>query len=1036
MKKINVVIVLSMLVVILIASLAQAPLQRSTQQKVLEQLSIRYQQQFEQKKVEADAWATANKSPLRKEFPDGSIIEIQEIYNGRPLYYKTDNLNAAKTISTDDVWQGEAAGLNLSGSGITLGEWDGGGVRLTHQEFGGRVTQRDSPAGTSSHSTHVAGTMVASGVVANAKGMAHQGNLDAYDWNSDESEMASAGAAGLLMSNHSYSYITGWYYNYFGDSRWAWFGDPAISETEDYGFGFYSDQSREWDLIAFNAPDYLIVKSAGNDRNDSGPSPGASHWVYDGGWVLSSTAREVDGGPDGYDCIPGGAGVSKNLMTLGAVNDIPGGYSQPSDVVMTSFSSWGPADDGRIKPDIVANGASLYSCDDDHNSDYTTKSGTSMSSPNATGSLALLQEHYKTTHNQEHMRSATLKGLVIHTADEAGSFTGPDYAYGWGLMNTWSAADLISLDEVEQNTIQELLLTQGGSYSLNFSSDGTEPAKVTICWTDPPGLASSPQLNPRTPTLINDLDLRVTRISDGTDFLPWVLDVNNPSAAATTADNIVDNVEQVYIESPVAGDYQVTVNHKGSLSGGEQNFSLIIGGGDQASTECLPPYIATFEAYGVTGDSVVIDIFIEDNPTPIDAFGFRFNFCSDKLLLGTIEKGDLSSHFSFFQGSETTPGSVLVGGFDPTVIPAHSSGTIARISLLVDQCEEGDSCALVISDLTDDLVDLNICEGIWRCIPQCWLGDPNMDEVITPGDALCCFQYYMSGGSVPPECDTPCLVYSCDSNCDGVTTPGDALIVFMAYLSGTEPPLECPGLFGLKKTGSAEGVSVSIQETDDSPENQISFYVNVENAEGINCFGLDLGFPDDKLELIDVTVADLTAQWQVFEGKENLAGVIRIGGFNPEAGGSTENGNLAKVTFRIREEAAGSGDLWIYNTIDDLNEAISETFQINFDQPDSPKSTDREKAASYELEQNYPNPFNMNTEISYQTAESGSVQLIIYNLTGQKIRTLVSETQQAGHHIVRWDGKDDFGNEVSSGVYMYKLSTRDSHKIRKLVILK
>ena len=73
---------------------------------------------------------------------------------------------------------------------MTVGEWDGGAVLATHQELSGRVTQQDGETTASYHATHVAGTIIASGVDPNAKGMAYAADLDAYNWTDDESEMA------------------------------------------------------------------------------------------------------------------------------------------------------------------------------------------------------------------------------------------------------------------------------------------------------------------------------------------------------------------------------------------------------------------------------------------------------------------------------------------------------------------------------------------------------------------------------------------------------------------------------------------------------------------------------------------------------------------------------------------------------------------------------------------------------------------------------------------------------------------------------
>ncbi len=150
-----------------------------------------------------------------------------------------------------------------------------------------------------------------------------------------------------------------------------------------YYFGFYSQVSRDYDKIAYNAPYYLIVKSTGNERDETGPYPGQQYWIYNGtDWVLSSTRRDSDGD---YDCVAHAA-VAKNILSVGAVYDLREGYSSPSNVSMSSFSSWGPTDDGRIKPDIVANGTALYSSISGHNASYGSMSGTSMSAPRATGS--------------------------------------------------------------------------------------------------------------------------------------------------------------------------------------------------------------------------------------------------------------------------------------------------------------------------------------------------------------------------------------------------------------------------------------------------------------------------------------------------------------------------------------------------------------------------------------------------------------------------------------------------------------------------
>ncbi|MBI1825911.1 MAG: S8 family serine peptidase [Planctomycetes bacterium] len=532
----------------------------------------------------ADQIAQQKNWLIRADKTDHGAVELQKIVNGIPLYYETSNLNAAISVSTNKVWSGGVAGLALDGTGVTLGIWDGSSVRRTHQDLNGRVTLGDAQSAFIDHSTHVACTMIGTGLspagsfpAGQSKGMSFRGRLTSFDFNNDESEMRAAAAAGLLASNHSYGLITGWSFGNYGPggNGWYWFGDSTISQTEDYFFGFYSFQSQAWDKVAFDHPNYLIVAAAGNDRNE-GPSPGATHFVFvNGSWVSSNTARSRDGN-SGYDCMSHGS-ISKNVLSVGAVNDVIGGYSGPGSVSMSSFSSWGPADDSRIKPDIVGNGVDLFSCFSGSNTAYGDLSGTSMATPNVSGSLGLLIQHYRATHGGDDMRAATLKGLVIHTADECGSTTGPDYVYGWGLLNTATAAGVITQDSTEPGTIQELAEGQGVTLLQDWTYTGSGPIKATISWTDPAGTPPNPAVDPPTKMLVNDLDLRL--IGPGSvEYQPWRLSATTPTAAATGGDNDADNVEVVSIASPPAGQYTVKITHKGTLTNGYQRFSLILTG--------------------------------------------------------------------------------------------------------------------------------------------------------------------------------------------------------------------------------------------------------------------------------------------------------------------------------------------------------------------------------------------------------------------------------------------------------------------------
>jgi PKD repeat protein len=547
---------------------------KATNVQFLNQYALELNQEYERRKKEAHEMAEKMGWPTRVETEDYimELVELDEL--GAPVYYHSENRRAAETVSTTLVWTGGGHSLEYDGQDMIVGEWDGGAVRVTHREFQDRAIQRDGATSLSDHATHVGGTLIGAGIDPEAKGMAHQATLWAHDWTNDAGEMAARAAEGLLISNHSYGTIAGWRNN-TAQNRWEWYGNTAISEVEDWAWGFYRDRSVTWDNIARNAPYYLIVKSAGNDR---GRFWGGTHFVrnQNNQWVESNASRNADGGEDGHDCLSNQSNA-KNILTVGAVNRIIGGYQNPNQVVMSSFSGWGPTDDGRIKPDVVANGVGLFSAADNSNSAYSTKSGTSMSAPSASGSMLLMQQAYEDI-NEEFMLSATLKALTIHTADEAGQHDGPDYVFGWGLINTKKAVDAI-LNTDGRHRIQELSLSEAGLFRDTINLDGTIDFRATMCWTDLPGNPAAPSLNPTDLMLVNDLDIRLRNVDTDEVFFPWVLDPANPSNPATTGDNFRDNVEQIWVAEPEAGTYVIEVTHKNSIVGSlSQNFSVIYSG--------------------------------------------------------------------------------------------------------------------------------------------------------------------------------------------------------------------------------------------------------------------------------------------------------------------------------------------------------------------------------------------------------------------------------------------------------------------------
>lgn len=545
--------------------------------------------------------AAAKGLPVRTHGARGEVSEIDRFVNGHPLYKTTlSNVIAADTISSDNVWLGGVAGMNLRGNGVRVAIWDSGSVRSTHREWAGRVALKNAAAPASDHATHVAGTIIAAGIRPAVKGHAYAASLDSYDWNDVKAEMLAATVPGswIFAGNHSWGFSTGWEGVISG--RRVWLGDTTVSLVEDYRFGFYDSSARDFDDVCVQRPFFLPVVAAGNDRNDAPPPAGTPFWVIRGGrlsepWFPIPLA---DGGDTGFDTISGHA-VGKNVLTVGAVNDIVGGWAAPAGVVPASFSSYGPTDDGRIKPDVVANGVGLESCGSLSDADYYTNSGTSMSSPSATGALAQLWQYCQDVRYTP--SAATMKALIIGTADEAGVAAGPDYRMGWGLINTQRAATALrdAFAVPARTSIYEGFINRGEPVQRFRLIPTDGPIRVTMVYPDRPGLVFPPALDRSTRQLVNDLDIVVAARSSffgATSLIyPWVLNPALPAVAAVRGNNDLDNVERIDFSRIVATSYTLSVAIDGVFTdypgggAGLQPYSIVVTG---ARLERLPGGIA------------------------------------------------------------------------------------------------------------------------------------------------------------------------------------------------------------------------------------------------------------------------------------------------------------------------------------------------------------------------------------------------------------------------------------------------------------
>lgn len=467
---------------------------------------------------------------------DGTQIALEDIgSDGTPLFYTTLNDPASQTSRAHTLYDNGLLNLGLTGSNMEVGVWDSGIALSSHQEFDTRAYKNDNSTEVSLHATLVTGNLISAGVEPNAKGVAYNAKALSHDWSRDKIEVAQAAANGLLLSNHSYGILS--------------------DRVPDWYFGAYIKATQDWDRIMYNAPYYLMVTAAGNARQSN-----------------DNASPNFGKTSDGFDLLLGFT-TSKNGLTIAGANTEIDNKGNLKNVSVAGYSSFGPVDDGRVKPDLAGDGGNILSTSSSTNSSYQVSAGTSMAAPGVTGSLLLLQQYHEELFGK-YMKAATLKGLALHTADDVDA-KGPDYKMGWGVMNAKSAAEVLQNKDYT-SLVNEESLINGETYSITVTALENHPLIASISWTDPESEnINRGDLNSTTAALVNDLDIRITK--DGKNYFPWKLNPARANDPATLGDNKVDPFERIEIEN-AKGTYTITVSHKGRLKNGIQDFSLIVSG--------------------------------------------------------------------------------------------------------------------------------------------------------------------------------------------------------------------------------------------------------------------------------------------------------------------------------------------------------------------------------------------------------------------------------------------------------------------------
>ena len=438
-------------------------------------------------------------------------------------------------------------GLKYDGTGVHVALLDDGRIG-PHLDYHGRIAAQYMSRNAGDHGDHVAGTIMGAGNLnPKHKGMAPGAIIYVYD------------------ASPSYQGFDSIYNHYYTENIRI----TSTSYSNGCNAG-YTSFAREMDIQSNMMPSLLHVFSAGNN--------GTSNCNYGAGSTWGN--------------ITGGHKVGKNVIAVGNLTD--------NDVIANS-SSRGPAKDGRIKPEVCAKGTNVVSPIEGNN--YASFTGTSMSAPGVSGSLAQLYHAYRDLNNGQDPDGALMKGIIMNTADDLGN-KGPDFIYGFGKINNYKSYQVIKnnyfiKDSISQGNIKNHTITVPANTGL---------VKVMIYWHDKEGAVNA------SPALVNDLDM-VVKDQANVTVKPLVLDY---TPNATTLDNIakegrdsVNNVEQVLIEDPAAGNYTVSVSGF-NVPDGPQKYYLVYYFEDKGITLTYPFGGESFrngeaeriqwDAYGNTGN--------------------------------------------------------------------------------------------------------------------------------------------------------------------------------------------------------------------------------------------------------------------------------------------------------------------------------------------------------------------------------------------------------------------------------------------------
>ena len=326
---------------------------------------------------------------------------------------------------------------------------------------------------------------------------------------------------------------------------------------------------------------------------------------------------------------------------------------------------------------------------------------------------------------------------------------------------------------------------------------------------------------------------------------------------------------------------------------------------------------------------------------------------------------------------------------------------------------------------------------VYTSQPSFKRGDVNGDGKIDVVDVVYLINYLFNDG--PP----PCPKEAGDANCDGSVNVID-VVYLINYLFGGGPPPSCSGKeappsFGIAKLNShlwKAQIGLLVPNLHEGGLERLGDEVEIvvwgKSEQDLAGVQLEIGYDPQEVSLLEPKLTSRTQGLSIFFGGEE--GVQKIGIVDLTGKNSIRAGEGALVILKAKGIDLSS--IQVKKAILATREAKMLSVDISQNLLVKTESTAAEIPNHFSLSQNYPNPFNPETNIEYALSKDTDVKLTIYNILGEKVKVLMDEHQTAGYKRAHWDGRDQKGEEVASGVYFYRLETKKFSKVKKMMLVK